>query len=166
MNEEIFLRTIHNKAKELAINPLLLMSGVEGLYMFKDVPLNQINYDFLDSLILTILALRIGDGFHNLAEKNLEHPDTETKWAAIQELTELNAADIAASGNATLQSFAGLINGKSPVRRYHEKALEVAAIEIGNAQQVYRNNSISTIILALCQTELKDLLEESAFFQR
>jgi hypothetical protein len=166
MNEEIFLRTVYDKAGELGINPLLLISGIEGLYMFKDTPLNQINYDFLDSLILTIMALRIGDGFHSIAEKNLEHPDTEIKWAAIQELTELNGADIAASGNATLQSFAGLINGKSPVRRYHEKALEVAALEIGNTQQLYRNNSISTIVLALCQTELKDLLEESAFFQR
>lgn len=69
MTEQVFLQQVYTKARELQVNPLLLMSGLEGLYMFKDVPLNQINYDFLDSLILTILALRIGDGFHNLAEK-------------------------------------------------------------------------------------------------
>jgi hypothetical protein len=140
------------------------MSGLEGLHMFKDVPLNQINYDFLDSLILTILTLRIGDGFHSLAEKSLESESTEKKWAAIQELTELNGADIASSGNLALQSFAKLLNGKSPIRRYHEKALDAATQEIQNTTLAYQNPSISTIILALCQTELKNVIEDSGFF--
>lgn len=166
MNEQIFLQIVHQKAQHLSINPLLLMAGMEGLYMFKNTPLNQINYDHLDSLILTILALRVGDGFHSLAEKNLSNESTEIKWAAIQELSEMTEAEIAASGNNFLQSFASLLGGKAPVRRYHPKALEVAALEIKNTQQLYQNNSISTIILALCQTELKDLLQDSQFFQR
>jgi hypothetical protein len=41
------------------------------VYTFRDVELNGINYEFLDSLILTIFALRIGDTFHSLAEENL-----------------------------------------------------------------------------------------------
>ena len=64
MNEQLFLHNINAKARQLNINPLLLLSGIEGLYTFKDVRLNAINYEFLDSLILTIFALRIGDQFH------------------------------------------------------------------------------------------------------
>ena len=74
MNEQLFLYNIHSKARQLNINPLLLLSGVEGLYTFKDVQLNAINYEFLDSLILTIFALRIGDQFHTLAQENLLSP--------------------------------------------------------------------------------------------
>lgn len=72
MNEQLFLQTVNNKAKEFGISPLLLLSGVEGIYSFRDVKINAINYQFLDSLILTIFALRIGDGFHNIAEENLK----------------------------------------------------------------------------------------------
>ncbi len=37
MNEQLFLQTIHAKSKELGINSLLLLSGIEGLYTFRDV---------------------------------------------------------------------------------------------------------------------------------
>jgi hypothetical protein len=71
---------------------------------------------------------------------------------------------IAQSGNAFLQSFAKIIDGKSPIRRYHIKALEVAAIEIKRAQVIYQNESISTIMLGICQTDLKEVLTDAAFF--
>ena len=164
MNEQNFLQTIHDKANDLEINPLLLMAGIEGLYMFKDVPLNQINYGFLDSLILTVFALRIGDGFHNLAEENLSNNNQQLQLKAIEELTEMSDVAIAQSGNAFLQSFAKIIDGKSPIRRYHIKALEVAAIEIKRAQVIYQNESISTIMLGICQTDLKEVLTDAAFF--
>ena len=47
------------------MNPLLLLSGVESLYSFKDVQMNALNFELLDGLILTIFALRVGDQFHS-----------------------------------------------------------------------------------------------------
>ncbi len=164
MNEQLFLHTITAKAKELSINPLLLLSGIEGLYTFKDVPLNTINYDFLDSLILTIFALRIGDQFHTIAQENLMSSNENIRQAASHELCELDADTIARSSNTYLQSFASVLAGKSIIRKYHEKALEVAALEIKKALLAYDSNSISTIMLGLCQTELKDSLDLTHLF--
>jgi hypothetical protein len=124
MNEHHFLEAIQAKATELGINPLLLLSGIEGVYTFRDVELNGINYEFLDSLILTIFALRIGDTFHSLAEENLASGNESVRRAAHFELQPLSDADIQQSSNSYLQSFAKLLNGKSVVRNYHQKALE------------------------------------------
>src|SRR5215208_618413 len=136
MNEQLFYRTINEKSKELNINPLLLLSGIEGLYTFRGVQLNAINYDFLDSLILTIFALRIGDQFHTIAEEDLSSSSYTVRRAAHAELTEMTKDDIDRSNNRYLQSFAQILNGKSPVRKYHEKALEVAAVEIKKLQLI------------------------------
>jgi hypothetical protein len=164
MNEQLFLHNINLKAKQLHINPLLILSGIEGLYTFKDVQLNTINYEFLDSLILTIFALRIGDQFHTIAQENLLSSNEAVRLAASHELAEMNTESIAQSANPYLQSFAGILNGKSTIRKYHEKALEVAALEIKKAQLKYSSESISTIILTLCQNELKDSLHLSHLF--
>jgi len=165
MNEQLFLQTLSDKAHELHINSLLLLSGIEGLYTFKDVQLNTINYEFLDSLILTIFALRIGDQFHTLAEESLTSTNAGVREAASHELSELNSEAIAQSSNPYLQSFASILNGKSTIRKYHEKALEVAALEIKKAQLQFQSDSISTIMLALCKTELKDVLDSANLFQ-
>lgn len=157
MNEELFIQTINTKAKELGINPLLLISGIEGLYTFKDVALNAINFEFLDSLILSILALRIGDQFHIIAEQNLMSNNYETIQAAATELKILTADDILQSHNQYLQSFADVLKGKSILRQYHIKALEVAAIEIKKAQLAFSDSSIGTIILYICKNELPNL---------
>lgn len=162
MNEQAFFQKIYEKAKELNINPLLLLSGIEGLYTFKEVQLNAINYEFLDSLILTIFALRIGDQFHTLAEENLSSADASVKQAAELELAEMREEAIAQSTNAYLQSFAGILNGRSTIRKYHEKALEVAALEIKKAQFQFNSDSISSIVLAICKTE--EDLNLGAFF--
>src|SRR6476469_2425382 len=130
MNEEIFYKTITEKSRDLNLNPLLLLSGIEGLYTFRDVQLNAINYEFLDSLILTIFALRIGDQFHTLAQENLLSSNSGVSDAAAYELQEMKAEQIAQSSNTYLQSFASILAGKSIIRNYHEKALEVAAFEI------------------------------------
>ncbi|MGZ3838889.1 MAG: hypothetical protein ACXVMS_16205 [Flavisolibacter sp.] len=164
MNEQIFLHNLNSKARQLNINPLLLLSGIEGLYTFKDVQLNKINYEFLDSLILTIFALRIGDQFHTIAQENLLSSNADVRTAASHELAEMNADTIASSSNPYLQSFAGILNGKSSIRKYHEKALEVAALEIRKTQLNFQSQSISTIVLALCQNELKDSLHLSHMF--
>lgn len=164
MNEQQFLATIQTKAGELGINPLLLLSGIEGLYTFRDMQLNEANYQFLDSLILTIFALRIGDQFHSLAQENLESSNMAVSLAAEREMTELTTEQIAASANPYLQSFANLLNGKSVVRRYHEKALEVAALEIRKAQLQFGSDSISMIMLNICKTELQDTLNLDALF--
>src|SRR5687767_4322404 len=103
MNEAQFIQTVNAKARLWGVNPLLLFSGLEGLHTFKDVPLNSINYDFLDSLILTIFALRIGDRFHSLAEENLTHGSAEVRHAAATELSEMNPMEIAASTNTYFQ---------------------------------------------------------------
>jgi len=157
MNEQEFYRVINTRSKELDLNPLLILSGIEGLYTFKDVKLNAINYDFLDSLILTIFALRIGDKFHTLAEENLSSANMTLRKAAGVELSELTRDDIAGSQNPYLQSFAKLLNGKSPIRKYHEKALEVAALEIKKAQLIFGNDSIGIIMLAICKDDVNSL---------
>ena len=157
MNEQTFLQTINERSQALSINPLLLLSGIEGLYTFKDVKLSSINYEFLDSLILTILALRIGDQFHTIAEENLLSNNNSIRSAANKELSEMSNEDIRDSSNPYLQSFATIINGKSRIRRYHEKALEVAALEIKKTQLNFNNNSISTIMMAICKEESHSL---------
>src|SRR6476620_12406660 len=111
MNESLFYQAVNTKAKENGINPILLLAGIEGLYTFKEVPLSEINYDFLDSLIITIFTLRIGDQFHAMAEQNLSSKNMERQMAAIEELTELTPAVIELSENQYLKSFAHVVNG-------------------------------------------------------
>ena len=164
MNEQLFYQTVNQRSRELNLNPLLVLSGIEGLYTFRDVKINAINYDFLDSLILTIFALRIGDQFHNMAEENLNSTSARTRDAAILELKELNRNDIENSANPYLQSFAHLLNGKSPVRKYHEKALEVAALEIKKAQTIFGNDSIGIIMLAICKDDENNHLGLASMF--
>src|SRR5688572_4051254 len=89
MNEQQFYTAVTLKAKELNMSPLLLISGIEGLYSFKDVEIDNINYRFLDNLIITILALRIGDSFHAIAEENLSSSNDELRKSADSELREL-----------------------------------------------------------------------------
>ena len=165
IDEGQFYQTINEKSRELNLNPLLLLSGIEGLYTFKDMPLHSINYDFLDSLILTIFALRVGDKFHSFAEKNLSGDSPEIRNAAKLELTELSNEDISASHNPYLQSFAQMLYGKSPVRKYHEKAIEVAALEIKRAQLLFGNDSISIIMLAICRDDASNSLGLASLFR-
>jgi len=165
MNEQQFYTAITERSKELNVNPLLLLSGIEGLYTFRDVKLNAINYDLLDSLILTIFALRIGDQFHSIAEDNLKSESKTVRMAASEELKELSTMDIERSQNKYLQSFASVLGGKSPIRKYHEKALEVAAYEIKKAQMIFGNESIGIIILAICKDDPGDRLGLSSFFR-
>lgn len=164
MDERIFLQTIHTTSKAVGINSLLLLSGIEGLYTFRDVELSRINYQYLDSLILTIFALRIGDHFHNLAEENLASANDAVRRAAHGELQPLSNEEIGRSGNVYLQSFAQLLNGKSVIRKYHEKALEAAAAEIEKTQGRFQQNSISTIVLDICRHHLQDTVNLSSFF--
>ena len=165
MNEQQFYKAITERSQELNVNPLLLLSGIEGLYTFREVKLNAINYDLLDSLILTIFALRIGDQFHNIAEENLKSESKTVRMAASEELKELNKDDIILSKNQYLQSFASVLNGRSPIRKYHEKALEVAAYEIKKAQMIFGNDSIGIIILAICKDDPRDRLGVQSFFR-
>jgi hypothetical protein len=164
MDEQQFMQVIFNKAKAVNINPILLLSGIEGIYTFKDMPLNQINFDLLDSLIITILTLRIGDQFHALAEENLNSTNTDVQIAAINELMELTPAVIEASSNRFLQSFAQMVHGKTTIRRYHEKALEAAALEVHKAQQHFAEKSIGLISLNICKSEEGGVLDLSAIF--
>jgi len=150
MNEHQFYQAVNTKAREMNMSPLLLISGIEGLYSFKDVQMDAVNYRFLDNLILTILALRIGDSFHAIAEKNLSSSNGEIRQAAHFELKELSKDEIIHSANIYLQSFANVLAGKSAIRKYHEKALEVAALEVQKAQQLFKNGSIGSIILDIC----------------
>ena len=150
MKEHQFYQAVNIKAREMNMSPLLLISGIEGLYSFKDVQMDDVNYRFLDNLILTILALRIGDSFHAIAEKNLNSSNTEVRKAAGFELKELSNEEISHSANIYLQSFANVLAGKSTIRKYHEKALEVAALEVQKAQQHFKNASIGSIILDIC----------------
>jgi hypothetical protein len=156
MTELEFLTSVQLRARSLKMNPLLLLAGIEGLYAFRHIPLNKINYDYLDSLILTIFALRVGDQFHTLAEQNLTSTNITTSILAERELTEITEEEIEQSQNPYLQSFASLLQGKTVVRRYHVKALEVAALELKKAQVAFQSNSISTILLAHCKEELKN----------
>lgn len=164
MNENAFIEAVSDISKEYGFNPLLLMSGIEGLYTFRDVTMNTINYDLLDSLILTVFALRVGDQFHTLAEENLSSKNANVQLAAINELTEITAEEIETADSPYLKSFASLLGGKSPVRRYHLKALEVAAVEIKKAQLHYNNESIGMIILAICKTDTQNRLGLASLF--
>jgi hypothetical protein len=164
MDQDLFFKTISEKSKELKINPLLILSGIEGLYTFRDMQLNAINYNLLDSLILTIFALRIGDQFHALAEENLASNDLSVQLAAINEIAELRPDEIRQSQNPYLESFAQLLGGKTPVRNYHLKALEVAAVEIKKAQITFENDSIGIIMLAICKDDPNDSLGLAAIF--
>lgn len=163
MDEQLFIQTINAKAKQIGINPLLLISGIEGLYSFREVELTAINYEFLDSLILTIFALRIGDQFHNIAEENFRSSIYDTMQAAAAELRVLNGAEIDASSNEYLRSFSKILNGKSNIRVYHIKALDVSAIEIRKAQLLFENNSIGAIILDISKKYLNDIELGSLF---
>ena len=154
MNEHQFIQTVNNKASQAGINPLLLLSGIEGLYTFKDVPISTINFEFLDSLILTIFALRVGDQFHTLAQQNLLSDNNSVRDAAANELAVLSNQQIAASENTYLQSFANILSGKTVIRFYHVKALEVAALEIKKAQLHFGSSSIGTIVFQICQSPL------------
>lgn len=165
MDERIFLHTIRTASHALGINPLLLLSGIEGLHTFKDVELNRINYSLLDSLILTIFALRIGDHFHTLAEENLSSANEALRRAAHFELQPLSTVEIEQSANVYLQSFAQLLGGKSIIRKYHEKALEAAALEIEKTQGRFRQNSIGTIVLYICQHHLQDTVNLASVFR-
>ena len=165
MNESSFYQAVSERSKAVNMNPLLLLSGIEGLYSFKDVQLNAINYQLLDSLILTIFALRVGDHFHSIAQENLSSTQTHVQLAAITELTELSPQDIATSQNPYLQSFAQILGGKSPIRKYHEKALEVAALEIKKAQVLFENDSIGIIILSICKNDPEDKLGLASLFR-
>ena len=165
MNEQQFYQAITERSQELNVNPLLLLSGIEGLYTFRDVKLNAINYDLLDSLILTIFDLRIGDQFHTMAADNLNSESKTVRMAANEELKELDKGDIELSKNKYLQSFASVLNGKSPIRKYHEKALEVAAYEIKKAQVLFGNDSIGIIILAICKDDPGNRLGVASFFR-
>lgn len=165
MNEALFIQAVNERSKEVNMNPLLLLSGIEGLYTFKDVQLNAINYEFLDSLILSIFALRVGDQFHSIAEENLSSQQPGLKLSAQYELSEMSADDISRSDNPYLQSFARILAGKSPVRKYHEKALEVAALEIKKAQLIFGNESISIIILSICKNDPEDVLGLASLFR-
>ncbi len=165
MDEQAFLQAVTQKSRELGINPLLVLAGVEGLYTFRDVELNAINYEFLDSLILSILALRIGDEFHSLAEEQLRSEDPHRLAAAGEELRILSPAQIEASGSAYLRSFATLLSGKTNLRHYHVKALEVAAAEIRRAQVIFGNSSISSIVMLVCKDHLADRVDLGTLFQ-
>ena len=164
MNENQFLVSINEKATQAGINPLLLLSGIEGLYTFKDVQLSAINFSFLDSLILTIFALRIGDQFHTMAQENLSSDNNQLRQAAAAELAILTEHDINASANAYLQSFAGILAGSTVIRSYHIKALEVAALEIKKAQLLFQNNSIGTIVFDICKNDTEGNLNLSRIF--
>jgi hypothetical protein len=164
MHEQAFIQSIHAKSTELNINPLLLISGIEGIYSFRDVALNAINYELLDSLILTIFALRIGDKFHELAEQNLGSTNSQLLQGGATELHIIPLAQIEASGNHYLQSFAKILSGKSPVRAYHVKALEVAALEIRKAQIQFGRNSIGAIVLRLCKEDLSNDIDLGSLF--
>ena len=164
MDERIFLQNIHTTSQAVGINSLLLLSGIEGLYTFRDMDLSRINYQYLDSLILTIFALRIGDHFHSLAEENLSSSNDTVRQAAYTELQPMSNEQIGQSGNVYLQSFAQLLNGKSVIRKYHEKALEAAAVEIEKTQGRFQQNSISTIVLYICRQHLQDTVNLSSFF--
>lgn len=164
MNESLFYQTVNAKAKESGINPILLLAGIEGLYTFKNTPLNQINYDFLDSLIITIFTLRIGDQFHGIAEENLSSPSPHLQLQAIEELTELTSDAIEQSGDRFLQSFAQIVNGKTAIRKYHKKALEAAAIEVQQAQLHFQEKSIGAIVLEVCRNDAGGHLDLAAIF--
>lgn len=76
----------------------------------------------------------------------------------------MNTELIAQSNNAYLQSFAGIINGGNVIRKYHEKALEVAALEVKKMQLHFRNESIGSIMIDICKTDLNQALNMGGWF--
>lgn len=166
MDEQLFYQAVTQKAQETGINPLLLLSGIEGLFTFRDVQLNALNFEILDNLILTIFALRIGDQFHHIAEQQLAGSDEQALQAAAAELRVLSPADIAQSSNAYIHSFAKVLGGKSPIRGYHEKALDVAALEISKAVEQFNNPSIGTIVLNICKSDETGALNLGIIFSQ
>jgi len=165
MDEQLFYQAVNQRAKETGINPLLLLAGIEGLFTFRDVQLNALNFEILDNLILTILALRIGDQFHTIAEQELTGSDENAMQAAAAELRILTPGDISRSNSPYLQSFATILNGKSPIRRYHEKALEVAALEVYKANKAFGEDSIGAVVLAICKSDESGALNLDAIFR-
>jgi hypothetical protein len=166
MTEQAFYQAVNDRATEVSINPLLLISGIEGLYTFREVEPSTINYEFLDSLILTIFALRVGEQFHSLAEEKLCGTNDQVIQAAAIELSPLSKEEIDRSSNSYLQSFAQLLNGKSIIRSYHIKALEIAAFEIKRTQLIFKNNSISAIIMAVCKNDVNGHLGLASLFNQ
>ena len=164
MNETLFIQAVTEKSREFNLNPLLLLSGIEGLYTFRNIQMAGINYELLDSLILTIFALRIGDKFHTLAEENLGSKNSTVQLAAINELMEISQEEIQASESPFLQSFAKLLQGKSPVRKYHIKALEVAAVKIKKAQISFSSDRIGIIMLGICKEDAENKLGLASLF--
>ena len=126
--------------------------------------ISSLNYGLLDSLILTIFALRIGDKFHALAEENLNSQQSEIREAAELELVVLSPQKMESSANQYLRSFAGLVEGKADICAYHLKALEVAALEIKKAQVLFDNVSIGAIVFQICQSEVGGSLNLAAVF--
>ena len=90
-------------------------------------------------------------------------PRTQSVSAAAT-LSLGRRGEITESSNPYLQSFATIIDGKSPIRKYHEKALEVAAVEIRKAQMNFSNNSIGTIMLYICKTDEDNKLGLASLF--
>ncbi|MDQ3682843.1 MAG: hypothetical protein M3352_07205 [Bacteroidota bacterium] len=166
MTEQAFYQAVNDRANEACINPLLLISGIEGLYTFREVELSNINYIFLDSLILTIFALRVGEQFHVLAEEKLSSTNDKIMQAAAMELSPLSKEEIDQSSNRYLQSFAHLLKGNSIIRGYHIKALEVAALEIKKAQLIFKNNSISSIVMIICKSDVNGDLGLASLFNQ
>ena len=80
------------------------------------------------------------------------------------ELSVLTTDEIEASTNRYLKSFSSLLNGKTQIRTYHLKALEVAALEIQNAQLLFKNTSIGAIVFDICRSDLGGNLNLSAIF--
>lgn len=166
MDQQAFIEAVQQEAQVAGINPMLLLSGIEGLYTFREVPVQDLNFALLDGLILTIFALRIGDSFDVIARQNLEAPNLQARIKAEWELAELNADDITKSGDAYLRSFAQMLGQSTPVRRYHQKALEVAAMEINHAHLHFGSNSIGAITFEICKGRLKDSMHLAALFGR
>ncbi|MEJ7912400.1 MAG: hypothetical protein WKF70_04550 [Chitinophagaceae bacterium] len=166
MDGQEFIDLVKSKAEELSINPILLLSAIEGLYTFKDVALTEHVYELLDSLILSVFALRIGDEFHSLAEAHLMSEQASKMEAAAEELRILKKEDIDASDNHYLHAFARVIDSKTNIRMYHIKALEVAAMEIRKTQLQFGNSSIGAIALYVCQNHLAGSVDLSSLFRQ
>ncbi len=166
MDGQEFIELVKTKAEALSINPILLLSAIEGLYTFKDVALTEHAYELLDSLILSVFALRIGDEFHTLAEAQLLSDEPAKMEAAAEELRILKKEDIDAAENHYLHAFARVLAGKSNIRVYHIKALEVAAVEIRKTQLQFGNNSIGSIALDVCQNHLAGSVDLSSLFKQ
>ena len=150
MKPEVFYDSIQGAAQKAGINPVLLLSGIEGLYTFRNIPMNQINYNLLDSLILTIFTLRIGDQFHHTAEQQSQSANKTIRQQAREELRVLSQPEIEETGSTLLQSFAQLTGGKTAVYKYHIKALDAATQEIKNTLRHTGATSIGTIVLGIC----------------